>query len=57
MHDQLQGPEPETDDAVPALQRFVVGTDENDAPFEDPQTPFTGVGIPVGLKLAVAVLA
>ena len=29
-HDQLQGPEPETEDAVPVLQRFVVGTDEKD---------------------------
>jgi hypothetical protein len=37
VHDH--GPEPVTDDWVPALQRFVVGADENVPPFDEPQEP------------------
>jgi len=43
-HDQSQGPVPVTDEAVPVLQRLVVGADSSVAPLNVPQTPFTGGG-------------
>lgn len=49
VHDQYHGPVPETELGVPALQRFVFGTVVRLAPFELPQTPFTGVGAGAGL--------
>ena len=38
---QLHGPEPLTAEAVPALQRLVVGAVEVGAPFAEPQEPLT----------------
>ena len=52
-HDHVHGPFPETLDAVPALQRFVVGAVETVVPFAEPQTPFVGVVVVV---VVVAVL-
>jgi hypothetical protein len=43
-HDHVQGPVPRTVDAVPVVQRFVVGAVLKDCPLEEPQTPFMGVG-------------
>ena len=51
-HDHVHGPFPETDEAVPTLQRLVVGAEERDVPFDEPQTPF--MGVTVVLKDAVA---
>src|SRR6185437_2664227 len=42
VHDH--GPVPLTADAVPALQRLAVGAVLKLPPFEEPQTPLTGVG-------------
>ena len=38
----VHGPEPTTDDAVPALQRFVEGEDDTVVPLAAPHTPLTG---------------
>jgi hypothetical protein len=38
----VHGPEPATDDAVPAEQRFAEGLDDAGAPFADPHRPLTG---------------
>lgn len=38
----VQGPEPPTADAVPALQRFVEGDDETFVPLAAPHTPLIG---------------
>lgn len=38
---QLQGPEPETAEAEPALQKFEVGTEYKFPPLLAPHTPFT----------------
>jgi hypothetical protein len=38
----VHGPEPATDDAVPAEQRLAEGTDATVVPFDDPHTPLTG---------------
>ena len=40
----VHGPEPATDDAVPAEQRLVEGLDDAVVPFADPHTPLTGAG-------------
>jgi hypothetical protein len=40
----VHGPEPATDDAVPAEQRPAVGEDDTVVPFADPHTPLTGAG-------------
>jgi hypothetical protein len=40
----VHGPEPATDDAVPAEQRLVEGLDDAVMPFADPHTPLTGAG-------------
>jgi hypothetical protein len=42
---QVHGPEPATDDAVPAEQRLVEGLDDAVVPFADPHTPLTGAGL------------
>jgi len=39
---QVQGPEPETKEAIPAEQRFSVGAEVKLAPSLEPQTPLTG---------------
>jgi hypothetical protein len=44
LQDQVQGPVPKTVVADPAEQRLVVGADDRLAPFDEPQTPLTGVG-------------
>src|SRR5262245_8763311 len=41
----IHGPEPATDDAVPAEQRLVEGLDDAVVPFDDPHTPLTGAGL------------
>src|SRR5208283_341863 len=38
---QLHGPLPETEDAVPALQRFEVGALNKLCPFDEPHAPLT----------------
>ena len=40
----VHGPEPATDDAVPAEQRLVEGIDDAVVPFADPHTPLAGAG-------------
>src|SRR5215471_679280 len=40
----VHGPEPATDDAVPAEQRLAEGIDDAVVPFADPHTPLTGAG-------------
>jgi hypothetical protein len=40
----VHGPEPATDDAVPAEQRLVEGLDDAVVPFTDPHTPLTAAG-------------
>ena len=39
---QDHGPEPETDDGVPAEHRFEFGAVVKDCPLEEPQAPFAG---------------
>lgn len=39
VQDQVQGPDPETEEAVPAVQRLVEGAELKLAPLEDPQAP------------------
>ena len=39
----VQGSEPETEEAPPEAQRFVVGTDDTMVPSALPQTPFMGM--------------
>jgi len=43
VHSQVQGPEPLTEPAVPALHKFV-GADESSFPLSLPHTPFTILG-------------
>ena len=44
-HDQVQGPDQATDEAVPVVQRLVVGVEVPVVLCADPQTPLiTGVG-------------
>jgi hypothetical protein len=40
----VHGPEPATDDAVPAEQRLAEGLDDAVVPFADPHAPLTGAG-------------
>ena len=54
VHDH--GPVPLTADAVPAVQRFVVGLTLTVAPFALPQTPLTGVAEAVFFAEQVAVV-
>ena len=46
-HVHVQGPVPDTDDAVPAEQRLVLGAVVTVVRLADPQVPFTGVGVVV----------
>ena len=39
----VHGPEPATDDTVPAEQRLAEGLDDAVVPFADPHAPLTGV--------------
>ena len=39
----VHGPEPATDEAVPAVQRLAEGADDTVVPFADPHAPLTGV--------------
>ena len=41
---QVHGPEPATDDAVPAEQRLADGLDDAVVPLADPHTPLTAAG-------------
>jgi hypothetical protein len=41
---QVHGPEPATDDAVPAEQRLAEGLEDVVVPFDDPHTPLTAAG-------------
>ena len=50
----VHGPEPATDDAVPAEQRLLEGANDAVVPFADPHTPATGAGAAL---TATAVLA
>jgi hypothetical protein len=50
----VHGPEPATDDAVPAEQRLVEGLDDAVVPFADPHMPLTGAG---AVPTATVVLA
>ena len=43
LHDQVQGPEPETALALPALQRLEEGAEDEATPLAEPQTPLTGL--------------
>jgi hypothetical protein len=52
--DQVQGPEPETVEAIPRVQRLVVGIEERFCPSEVPQTPLIGVFDLLAEQLAVA---
>ena len=52
LHDQVQGPSPDTALEVPALQRFKVGALSKMLPFAVPQLPST-----ISPKAAVTVLA
>ena len=40
----VHGPEPATDDDVPAEQRLVEGLEDTVVPFADPHTPLTATG-------------
>ncbi len=46
---QDQGPEPVTELAEPVEQRLEVGAEETFVLLAEPQTPFTGVGVGVGV--------
>jgi hypothetical protein len=50
----VHGPEPATDDAVPAEQRLVEGLDDAVVPFADPHTPLTGAGAALTATVALA---
>ena len=50
----VHGPEPATDDAVPAEQRLVEGIDDAVVPFADPHTPLTGAGAALTATIALA---
>ena len=50
----VHGPEPATDDAVPAEQRLVEGADDAVVPFADPHTPLTGAGAALTATVVLA---
>ena len=50
---QLQGPEPETPDAVPELQSPDAGAEATVVPFAEPQEPLTTVAVFDAEQLAV----
>ena len=51
----VHGPEPATDEAVPAVQRFVEGADDTVVPFADPQAPLTGVWLAFTATVVLAI--
>jgi hypothetical protein len=51
----VHGPVPATDDAVLAVQRFVVGAEATVVPFALPQVPFTATASPLMVTVAVLV--
>jgi hypothetical protein len=51
---QVHGPEPATDDAVPAEQRLAEGLVDAVVPFADPHTPLTGAGPAFTATVALA---
>jgi hypothetical protein len=51
----VHGPEPATDEAVPAEQRLAEGLDDTVVPFDDPHTPLTGAGAAVTPTVALTV--
>ena len=51
----VHGPEPDTDDAVPAEQRLAEGLDDAVMPFADPHTPLAGAaGAPFTATVVLA---
>ena len=56
---QVQGPEPETALAVPALHKFVVGAEEKEEPLAESQAPLIGGQGPVlkGPRMALPITA
>jgi hypothetical protein len=55
VQDHVHGPEPVTLDAVPAVQRLVVGTVLTVVPLAEPQVPFTAAPLPLIVTVAVLV--
>ena len=53
LHDQLHGPEPDTDEAEPDEHKLLDGADATVVPFALPQEPLTGVGVLLALQLAL----
>jgi len=51
----VHGPEPATDDAVPAEQRLVEGADDACAPFDDPHTPLIATGAALTATVALSI--
>ena len=51
LQNQENGPEPETAEAVPVLQRPVVGGELNEPHADVPQVPFTGAVVVSGVIL------
>jgi hypothetical protein len=51
---QAHGPEPATDDDVPAEQRLVEGADEACVPFADPHAPLIGTAAAFTATVALA---
>ena len=50
----VHGPEPATDDAVPAVQRLVEGADDTVVPFADPHAPLTATGLALTVTVVLA---
>jgi len=50
----VHGPEPATDDAVPAEQRLAEGLDDAVVPFADPHRPLTGAAAAFTATVALA---
>ena len=44
-----------TEDAVPVVQRLVVGAEVKDPPCDDPQEPLIGVGVGVGVGVGCGI--
>jgi hypothetical protein len=53
---QLHGPLPVTLEAVPKVQRLVVGIDETVVPLADPQEPLIAVGVAINVALTLLAL-
>ena len=50
----VHGPEPATDDVVPAEQRLVEGLDDAVVPFADPHVPLTGAAVVLTVTVVLA---